>query len=131
MAATNKKRQLADYFVEGPGSSMEHRLEQGLHVVAAIIPIIAYVPRDLCWPAPARPLQLGHFDEQLSPLPGPARACQSVRALVATTQKVLPFAFLLPVFLEVEAVASTVLSMAYRSAICSMLAIHAFVIETK
>ena len=45
MAATNEKRQLADYFVEHLGSSMEIRLEQGLDVVAAIIPIIAYVPR--------------------------------------------------------------------------------------
>ena len=44
MAATNKKRQPADYFVEGLGLSTELRLEQGLHVVAAIIPIIAYVP---------------------------------------------------------------------------------------
>ena len=32
--------------------------------------------------------------------------------------------FLLPVFLEVDAVASAVLSRAYRSAICSMLAIQ-------
>ena len=76
MAATNKKRQSADYFVEGPGSPTEHGLEQGLHVVAAIIPMTAYVPRDSCWPAPARLLQRGHFDKQLSPLPGPARACQ-------------------------------------------------------
>ena len=27
MAATNKMIQLADYLVEGPGSSMEHHLE--------------------------------------------------------------------------------------------------------
>ena len=45
MAATNKKREPADSFVEGPGSSTEHGLEQGLHVVAAIIPITAYAPR--------------------------------------------------------------------------------------
>ena len=32
-------------------------------------------------------------------------------------------------FLEVEAVASAVCSMAYRSAICSMLAFRVFVIE--
>ena len=44
MAATNKKRQPADYFVEGLGSSTELSLEQGLGVVAATIPIIAYVP---------------------------------------------------------------------------------------
>ena len=76
MAATNKKKQPAHYLVGGPGSSTELGLEQVLHVVAAIIPKIAHVPRDLCWPAPARPLQQGHFDEQLSPLPGPARARQ-------------------------------------------------------
>ena len=46
MAATNKKRRPADYFVEGFGSFMELQLEQGLDVVAAIIPITAYVPRD-------------------------------------------------------------------------------------
>ena len=40
-----------------------------------------------------------------------------------------PLAFLLPVFLDIEAVASVVCSMAYRSAICSMLAFHVFVIE--
>ena len=45
MAATNKKRQPADFFVEGLGPSTELGLKQGLHVVAAIIPIIAYVPR--------------------------------------------------------------------------------------
>ena len=45
MAATYKKRQPADYFVEGLGSSTELQLEQGLDIVAAIIPIIAYVPR--------------------------------------------------------------------------------------
>ena len=89
MAATNKKRKLADYFVEGTGSSTEHGLEQVLHVVAAIIPITAHVPHDLCWPAPARLLQQGHFDGQLYPLPGPTRAHQSVQALVATMQKVL------------------------------------------
>ena len=44
MAATNKKRQPADYCVDVLGSSMELRLEQGPHVVTAIIPIIAYVP---------------------------------------------------------------------------------------
>ena len=41
-AATNKMRQPADYLVEGPGSSVECQLQQGLDVVAAIIPIIAY-----------------------------------------------------------------------------------------
>ena len=41
-----------------------------------------------------------------------------------------PFAFLLPVFLEVEAVASVVFSKVYRSAICSMLVFLFFVIET-
>ena len=45
MAATNKKRQPADHFVEGLGSSTELGLELGLYIVAAIIPIIAYVPR--------------------------------------------------------------------------------------
>ena len=78
MAATNKKRQLADYFVEGPGSSTELGLEQVLHIVAAIILITAYVPRGLCCPAPARPLQQGHFDEQLSPLPDLAQPRQSM-----------------------------------------------------
>ena len=57
MAATNKKRLPVDYFVEDPGSSTEHGLEQVLHVVAAIIPITAHVPRDICWPAPAKLLQ--------------------------------------------------------------------------
>ena len=32
---------LADYFMGGPGSSAERQLEHGLHVVIAIIPIIA------------------------------------------------------------------------------------------
>ena len=89
MAATNKKRQPADYFIEGLGLSMELGLEQCLHVVAAIIPITAYVPRGLCWPAPARPLLQGHFGKQLSPLPGPARARQLMRVFVATTQIIL------------------------------------------
>ena len=34
-------------------------------------------------------------------------------------------------FLDIEAVASMVLSMAYRLAICSMLAFHVFVIKKK
>ena len=34
-------KQPADYFEGGPGSSMEHQLEHGLHVAVAIIPIIA------------------------------------------------------------------------------------------
>ena len=38
-------KQPADYFVEGPESSTEHGLEQGLHGGAAIIPIIASEPR--------------------------------------------------------------------------------------
>ena len=46
MAATNKMKQPADYFVEGPGSSTEHQLEHGLHRTVAIIPIIALGPRD-------------------------------------------------------------------------------------
>ena len=46
MAATNKMKQPADSFVEGPESSTEHQLEHGLHEVAAIIPIIALGPRD-------------------------------------------------------------------------------------
>ena len=78
MAVTKKKRQPVDYFAEGLRSFMELGLEQGLHVVAASIPITAYVPRGLCWPAPARLLQRGHFGKQLSPLPGPTPACQSV-----------------------------------------------------
>ena len=41
MAATNKKRQPADYLVEGPGSSVERQFEQGLNAAAAVIPIIA------------------------------------------------------------------------------------------
>ena len=45
MAATNKRRQPADYSVEGLGLSTELELEQGLYIVAAIIPVIAYVPR--------------------------------------------------------------------------------------
>ena len=45
MAATNKWRHPADYSVEGLGSSTELELEQGLHIVAAIIPVIAYIPR--------------------------------------------------------------------------------------
>ena len=40
-----------------------------------------------------------------------------------------PLAFLLPVFLEVEAMASVVCSIAYRSAIYSMLAFRVFVIK--
>ena len=39
-------KQPADYFAEGPGSSMEHRLEYGLGVAIAIIFIIAPEPRD-------------------------------------------------------------------------------------
>ena len=42
MATTNKMRQLVDYLVEGPGSSVERQFEQGLNVAAAILPIIAY-----------------------------------------------------------------------------------------
>ena len=42
MAATNKRRQLVDYSVKGLGLSKELELEQGLHVVTAIIPVIAY-----------------------------------------------------------------------------------------
>ena len=45
MATTNIKRQPADYYVEGLGSSTELGLEQDLHVVVTIILIIAYVPR--------------------------------------------------------------------------------------
>ena len=48
MTATNKRRQPAGYSAEGLGLSMELGLEQGLHVVAAIIPVIAYVPHG--WP---------------------------------------------------------------------------------
>ena len=45
MATPNKRRQPADYSVEGLGLSKELGLEQGLHIVAAIIPVIAYIPR--------------------------------------------------------------------------------------
>ena len=38
-------KQPADYFMGGPGSSAERQLEHGLHVVIAIIPIIALGPR--------------------------------------------------------------------------------------
>ena len=38
-------KQPADYFVGGPGSFAERQLEHGLHVVIAIIPIIALGPR--------------------------------------------------------------------------------------
>ena len=100
MAATNKKRQPADYFVEGLGSSTELGLEQVLDVVAAIIPITAYVPRGLCWPAPTRPLQRGHFGKQLSPLPGPAPARQSMQALVATMQIIFHLHFCFLYFLK-------------------------------
>ena len=34
-------KQPADYFMGGPGSSMEHQLEHGLHVAIAFILIIA------------------------------------------------------------------------------------------
>ena len=44
MAATNKMRQSAHYFVEGLGLSVELRLEWDPDVVATIIPIIACVP---------------------------------------------------------------------------------------
>ena len=75
--------------MNGLGLSIDLGLEQVLHVVAAIFPIIAYVPCSLCWPAPARPLLQGHFAKQLSPLQGPAQARQSMRALVATMQIIL------------------------------------------
>ena len=39
-------KQPADYFMEGSGSSTEHKLEHGLHGAVAIIPIIALGPRD-------------------------------------------------------------------------------------
>ena len=38
---------------------------------------------------------------------------------------------MLPVFLDIEAVASAVCSMVYRSAICSMLAFRVFVMERR
>ena len=44
--AANKMRQPADYFVEGPGSSVELQLVWGLNIDVAIIPIIACVPLD-------------------------------------------------------------------------------------
>ena len=41
MAATNKMRQPADYFEEGPGSSVGLQIGCYLDIVAAIIPVIA------------------------------------------------------------------------------------------
>ena len=78
--------QPADYSEGGPGSSTKLQLGWDLDVTIAIILIIAYVPPNLCWPAPARLLLPGHFDMQLSPLPSLAPALQSVRVLAAVMQ---------------------------------------------
>ena len=67
-----------NYLEEGPRSSTELQLGWDLDVTIAIIPIIACVPLNLYWPAPARPLPPRHFDVQLSLLPSLAPALQSV-----------------------------------------------------
>ena len=46
MAVNNKMKQLADYFEEGPGSSVALQVGWDVDVVAAIIPVIVCVPPD-------------------------------------------------------------------------------------
>ena len=79
-------KQPADYFKGSSGLSMELQTGWDLDLTIAIIPITAYVPPNLCWPVPARPLLPRHSGVQLSLLPSPALALQFVQALARATQ---------------------------------------------